>query len=640
MRYWVVNLILAIALNACAALPVSNPPIESQEPFTQWTKAQKEELRKRSTQMQRLSPYSSLDETEVEFQRRSLLIRQKIARQNLEERDRWWRREGIEDPHKYLLPIILARLSLPELYQPQPSWEMLLKVERDRPDLYHFRSMLDARIFFLYQDSLPDPVKASYRSMLVSPRVIEWGEGGTENHGFMQRGSGLALMNGSGFPVELPDVADTNEAWLRSQFDKFLTIGQGEFHSSIYYGYSIAGLLNLYDFAETPQLRELATALLDWYATNMALRLSWGTSGSAESRGFDRNTWNNGLSAVAWIWWGTQNRTDDKAIAEGMQLNYARLSLAPALSSYRPPEHLRAIAHKQVPLPFSVQASHPAYYTYHADNHFWETFYVTQDYSVGTLLESSRAYQVEGTIRAQYATYKLVIRDPNGLNNPVVSLGGTYHSPMATGKTPGDQYVQERSAVIYQQILTDSDLEAGVPGRSHLVLPIGYGEPRRHDKWYIWRIQETWLVAQAWGDEIALKLPVSEKNAAYQALAATGRKTAWIVDVARVAQYPTFDSLIRVLNRTQVSDRAWETNGTLEYESLDGDQLIMTYEPEGAIARATINGKLRQLKNWPVIESPYVRQPLNGGVLEVKEPQLGVWRLQTTATGPKWEAKP
>lgn len=640
MRYWVVNLFLAIALNACASFPLKNPTLESGVHLTQWTKAQKEELRERSTQTQRQPPHSSLDATEVAFQRRSLLIRQRIARQNLEERDRWWRRNDIPDPHKYLLPIILARLSLPEDYDPQPNWDMLLKLEQERPDLYHFRSMLDVRIFFRHRHQLPDPVKESYQSMLIRPRIEEWSEGGTENHGFMQRASGLALMDGSGLTVELPDVADTNEAWLRSKLDKFLTIGQGEFHSSTYYGYSIAGLLNLYDFAETPELRELATALLDWYATNMALRLSWGTSGGAESRGFDRNTWNNGLSAVAWIWWGTPNPTNDRAIAEGMQLNYARLALALSLSSYRPPEHLRAIAHKQVPLPFSVQASHPAYYSYHADNHLWETFYVTPDYTIGTLLEGSRDYQIEDTIRAQYATYKLVIRDPNGLNNPVISLGGTYHSPMATGKTPGDQYLQERSAVIYQQILTEADVEAGVPPQSHLVLPMGYGEPRRHENWYIWRIQETWLVAQVWGDEIDLKLPVDEKHAAYQALAAIGSKTAWIVDVARVAEYPTFDGLIRALERTEVRDAAWETDGRLEYKSLLKDRLTMTYKPQGAIAIATINGKPRQLENWPVIDSPYVRQPLNSGVLEVKEPQLGIWRLRTTPTGPQWEAKP
>ncbi len=640
MRYWVVNLCLAIALNACTSLPSKNPSLESQETLTQWTSAQKQELRERSTQTQRLSPYSSLDPTEVEFQRRSLLIRQRIARPNLEERDRWWRRNKIDDPHKYLLPIILARLSLPEDYEPQPNWDMWLKLDRDRPDLYHFRSMLDVRLFFLHRNRLPDAVKTSYQSMLVSPRVEEWNEGGTENHGFMQRGSGLALIDGSGFPVELPHVAETNEAWLRSQLDKFLTIGQGEFHSSTYYGYSITGLLNLYDFAKTPELRELATALLDWYATNIALRLSWGTSGGAESRGFDRNTWNSGLSAVAWMWWGTPNPLNDKAIADGMQLNHARLALAPSLSSYRPPEHLRAIAHKQVPLPFSVQASHPAYYSYHADNHLWETFYVTPDYTVGTLLEGSRDYQIEDTIRAQYATYKLVIRDPNGVNNPVISLGGTYHSPMAIGKTPGDQYVQERSAVIYQQILTEADVKAGVPAQSHLVLPMGYGEPRRHEQWYIWRIQETWVVAQVWGDDISLKIPVSEEDAAYQALAAIGSKTAWIVDVARVAEYPTFDSLIRGLDRTEVRDAAWKTDGRLEYKSLVGDEITMTYTPQGAIAIATINGKPRQLENWPVLESPYVRQPLKGGFLEVKEPDLGIWRLQSTPTGPKWQTKP
>ena len=137
-------------------------------------------------------------------------------------------------------------------------WDILLSLERDKRDLYHFRSIFDIRIFFDFRDIMPPEVKASYRSMLDLPGVLEWDEGGTENHMFMQRVSDLALMDGSGWAVGDPATAATNEAWLRmrcahatrSELNKWLTIGQGEFHSSTYYGYSIGGLLNLYDFAK------------------------------------------------------------------------------------------------------------------------------------------------------------------------------------------------------------------------------------------------------------------------------------------------------------------------------------------------------------------------------------------------------
>jgi len=568
---------------------------------------------------------------EAAFQARSLALREKLAAEDLDKLDAWWRRRKISDPHKYLLPVILSRLSLGDRYDPQHSWKVLLNMDKDKPDLYHFRSPDDIRIFFLFRDMMPEAVQASYRSMLDAPRVLEWNEQGTENHMFMQRLSGLALMDGSGWPNALPATAATNEAWLRAELNKFLTIGQGEFHSSTYYGYAIAGLLNLYDFARTPQLRQLAKAALDWYAANMAVRLSWGTAGGAESRGFDRGTWDgSGLSTVAWMWWGDSPQT-----AQRMDRSYAWVALPAALSDYRPPPQLKALARKEVPLPFLLKASHPGYYSYHQGNQFWETFYVTEDYSLGTLVEPQRSYQVKGTINAQYATYKLVVRDPKGVSNAVVSLGGTFHTPMATGRSPGDQYVQQGSAVIYQLRLNDQDKAAGVPDRSHLVLPARYGKPQQHGDWYIWRIEQTWLCARPWGETISWQASVSEQNKDYQALAAIGTKTAWITDVATVADYPDFQSLKSALDKTQVDDRSWERFGQLAYTSLQNERLGMTYEPNGGIGRASINGKERVLKNWPVLDSRYLKEDLDSGLLEVLQGDR--WRLRATVTGPKWE---
>lgn len=574
---------------------------------------------------------------EIAFQTRGLAIRKKLASINLKEKDAWWRRIKLGDPHKYLLPIILSRLSLQDQpegkkYDPQQSWDILLKMDQDKQDLYHFRAPLDVRIFFLFKDTMPLEVKLAYRSQLQAPKVLEWTEGGTENHAFMQRASGLALMNASGFPVENPATAATNEAWLRSELNKFLTIGQGEFHSSIYYGYSISGLLNLYDFSRDQKLRELAKGLLDWYATNMALRLSWGTAGGAESRGFDRHTWNSGLTAIAWLWWGDQLK-----FAEQMDDQYAWLALPAALSSYRPPEILKAIARKEIPLPFEARASHPGYYSYHESNRLWEDFYITKDYSLGTLLEPARVYQVKGTIRAQYATYKLVVRDPKGEENAVISLAGTYHGPQATGRSPGDQLVQKRGAVILQLILNETDLKAGVPPASHLVLPKQLGQPQRYNNWYIWKIHNVWFVARPWGDKIELKSSISEKEPNLQALAAIGNQTAWITDVAGVSDYRNLQQLKAALDQTEIVDQDWKNQGKLSYKSLAGDRLTLTYEKNGALGDAFINGERRVLENWPVLDSPYIQQKLHSGQLEIQVPPQPPWRLRGTLMGPTWE---
>ncbi|MGC9502292.1 hypothetical protein [Baaleninema sp.] len=577
-------------------------------------------------------------EGERGFRERSLAVRRQLAQEDLAELDEWWRSRDIGDPHKYLLPPMLAQLSLTPPEQRTPIWDFWRNLERDAPDLYHFRSLYDVRIFFLFRDELPEDVRNAYQTMVSSPRVLEWGEGGTENHISQQYLSGLALMDASGFPVAKPHLLATNEAWLRSEVWKYFTIGQGEFHSSTYYGFTIGALLNLYDFAATPHLRTWAKAGLDWLATNMALRLSWGTAGGAESRGFDRGTWyDSGIGAVAWMWWGSDEPQEIDRIASQMSDKHSRLAILAATSSYRPPPELRAIALKRVPLPFQLRASHPAYYSYREDNQFWETFYATEDYTLGTLVTSGRSYQVRGTINAQYATYKLVVRDVEGRSNAVVSLGGTYHTPMATGRSPGDRKVQEKGTVLYQLRLNERDRQANVPDRTHLVVPREYGEPQRFGDWYVWRIENVWLCVRPWGDTVTVENPVVDGDENYLALVAQGTNTAWITDAARVTDYPTFDRLTEALGKTEISDENWVSDGEIGYTSLAGDRLEMRYAPDRPVAEATINGRDRDLGQVPVFESPYVNQDLESGVLTVRIPDSGLWKLRLTPSQPIWE---
>ncbi len=530
-------------------------------------------------------------------------------------------------------------MSLPKQYDRPPLWSRLTQLNRDQPALYHFRSIFDIRIFFDYRQRLPPDLLTDYRSMVDSDRTRAWMDQGTENHMFMQRATGLALLDGSGFPNPLSGTAITNEAWLRAELNKWMTIGQGEFHSSTYSAYGIAGLLNLYDHAKTPALRDLAQALLDWQATNIALRQSWGTSGGAESRGFDRGTWtDSSLAVLAWLWWGPDQISPNQPTpALKLDLKAARPVLLAALSHYRPPEPLRPLARKTLPLPFQLRASHPAYFTYSADNQRWETFYITPDYSLGTLLIPERSTQTEGTINAQYATYKLILRDPKGTSNLVASLGGIYHSPLAQSASPGDQYLQSKGTVLYQLRLSDTDRAANIPPESRLVLPRNAGAPRRHGPWFIWQIHNTWLVARPWGQTIQHLTQLPKPHTLYQALSAQGPNSAWITDLATRQTFPTWDQLTRALNQAQVDDRRWAEDGILEYVSFEGERLSLQYRGDRGTGEASINNQPRLLQNWPVLDSPYVQEPLRQGRLSVQVPDQRLWQLTASPGGPRWQ---
>ncbi|WP_254173666.1 hypothetical protein [Planktothrix pseudagardhii] len=81
----------------------------------------------------------------------------------------------------------------------------------------------------------------------------------------------------------------------------------------------------------------------------------------------------------------------------------------------------------------------------------------------------------------------------------------------------------------------------------------------------------------------------------------------------------------------------WKSQGKLSYKSLAGDRLTLTYQQNGALGNAIINGKQQVLEDWPVLESPYIQEKLYSGLLEVNVPQHPPWRLRGTLMGPTWE---
>ena len=66
---------------------------------------------------------------------------------------------------------------------------------------------------------------------------------------------------------------------------------------------------------------------------------------------------------------------------------------------------------------------------------------------------------------------------------------------------------------------------------------------------------------------------------------------------------------------------------------MEGDRLEMTYNSNGGIGSAKINGKERLLENWAVLDSPYLKQELYSGFLELRYPG-NRWCLGVTLTAP------
>ena len=570
------------------------------------------------------------DPREQGLQRRAQAILETAATStSMQDLDRWWRREGIPDPHKYVLPAMLAKLVVGN-EEPESLWEYWSRLDRERPGIYHFRSLFDVRLFHTFSGSLPEAARARYAEMLTKDPST-WLAGGTENHISQTYYSGLALADGSEFESR-PDVRAVQEAWLKGQLDKFLTSGQGEFLSSTYMGYTIGALLNLHDFARTDALRELARAQLDWLATQLALRLSWGTVGGVESRGFDHRTWNSGASAVAWLWWGPEDGADILRSAQGMKRSSWRLALPAALSSYRPPAILRSLARKDQTarhlLPFSLAATHPAYYPLAPTVAAAETFYATHEFTLGTLVWPERDHGRSGTINAQTTMFKLVVRGHGDQENLVVRLGGRYHSSQGTGRSPGTQFLQSDDVVLMVQRLTAEDLLQDVPEESRLVLPTSAAHAGHSSDWSVWDLGRAWLVTRAFGDRVQGPTPL-DSNSDLHAQIAEGQSTAWALTVLSKEEFPSPSAITTHLAEVRLD------------VDLQQGRLRMTHPRRGSLdlragdpmAARNLDGQRWNMPDRPLLSAPFLRQ--ENARLTIDD-GTDSWTLRATPRGPQW----
>lgn len=94
----------------------------------------------------------------------------------------------------------------------------------------------------------------------------------TENHFIMSQSSELLLRDFLGLPVP-PAVLRRVETFVELK----LSLGMAEFLSPVYYPFTIASLLNLYDYAAPARaaLKKRCGELLDKISNQVRLRALW-----------------------------------------------------------------------------------------------------------------------------------------------------------------------------------------------------------------------------------------------------------------------------------------------------------------------------------------------------------------------------
>lgn len=613
------------------------------------------------------APAVPLDEPyEAAFRRRAQFYIRQTAERDPDALLAWFDRTGYfanggGDPHKYAMPVVLARLHMNRSDAAALRlYRFLMEVDKLKGDrgLYHFSTFQRTRLFFQLADGLAaDVLDSNVYDARNYFQIMR--SGGTENHRFMSRCSGYVWAEyldekfpGEGFDEHKRWLADRVKARER----QFYTVGQGEYDSSTYVAFSAASLANIYDFADDDDMRDTARALLDWLAAAYARKYFHGLSIGPEARGFAREpvgTVNvkpgfpgtepleysqSGTHTdwVAWLWW------DDSARGVWMDRQHVEVNRYPALnlamSDYRPHRVIRNIATKNVPMPYEARGSKPNYEGTEA-NKDQEILFFNDHYAMGTLYSPELGVRTSGTILPQTTMFKAVLLDERDVLVFGASNGYHGHFPLE-GRSPFDQYHQARDAAVNICYVTEHEqlLQRGSPDRvarrSIFGVPVAAGEPVRDGWWFFWQVGKAYLAARPLNGEAEFSELPDHSDDAYRWLVSPGELTGWVVQLGQQSDYETFsDFRSAVVSECELDLSRFESDRTVTFRSLRGDELGVRHTGgPGGRPDAWTNGEKIDYANWPVFESPYVRQEVGSGVLELND---GVEKLTIDVSGPR-----
>lgn len=559
------------------------------------------------------------------------------------------------DRHKYAMGPIIAKLALnPKDEQALRAYRMLMAVDKQKGDrgIYHFSAFQKTRMYFQLKEVLPQDILNAHEYDVRNFYDV-MRRGGTENHQFMNRCSGYVWAENLAGPF--PGAKDGREDslawqrnWLEEQTERFYNVGNGEYDSSTYVAFSIASWSNVYDFAKDPVMRDVARAAMDWLAVAMARKYFHGCSLGPEARGFARvpvgqiqeqpssfGTAHMAYQSVGahtdwlgWLWWGD---TDGNMMVDRGDVEVDRFpSLNLALSRYRPHPVIRNIATKNVALPYEARGSKPAYYG-NEGNKDHEYLYIDEPFAMGTLYSPEKGVRTSGTILPQTTMFKLLVRSDRGLFAFGMANGYHRHFPLE-GRTPYDQYHQQRGSAI-NICYVNAEEDKRTFHRCLFGYPEGAGDPKKQGAWYFWNLKEVWLAVRALNGKAILvsedTLRGHSKQQGYRYLVSPGKLGGWVVQVGRqkglgandgdkTPAYADYEAFVQA-----VTERC-----SLDLSQFDPEQRTVSFTNDRGVAlsirhtggpggrpEAWANGKQLVFENWPVFDSPYVKQESGSGKL-------------------------
>ncbi len=377
---------------------------------------------------------------------------------------------NLSDFGKYNYPLFIAWLQKEanDTFKGE-IFEKRMRIYADAPT-FHFNLVGLPRILYGYPEN--KVVQATEKAFLQ--RVWERHDSynaftaeGTENHIAMSKTSAylyaqLALEK---YPAEFPDAKarlDSMAQWIRYWSKRIYYTGTGEFNAAIYQTYNIIGWLNVYDFAHDAMIKGAARAVLDYYASEMALNIQQCLPGGSDMRGQGIvKSLQGSYAYLAWLWFGDSPAEPLTAahLDQGRSTNEIIQSVHAATSTYRPPLAAVALACKLVSLPASYVGSKPAYLL-NDPSLIKQTLYLDSSFSLGA---GYFPYGGWGSGNNQIITWKFISRVAPGPGKSAQYASGIGLVPPldrqhlgGSKRSPFDQVVHHKNVLVHMTKLPDN----------------------------------------------------------------------------------------------------------------------------------------------------------------------------------------
>ena len=372
-------------------------------------------------------------------------------------------------------------------------------------------------------------------------------------------------------------------------------IGMGEWDSVAYHSHTFAPYLNLYDFAQDPEVKSLAKAALDWMAAAAAVKYYQGGWGGPVKRDYGGANTAMGASAARsfWLYFGGSPLANDNPELDTLHF---------ITSSYRPPQAVVALAQKQFQKPLELLSSKPVYETWKPGNAeapgYWETQFFGNTFQMGTVASAFAAGDV--------APFKLLA--DNSSRGVDFFLANTGKRWARQGKNPGDQIGQYQNLLIWLRPVDNKPFFFQFPQSAIVEI-----EP---DHWFI-RLEKTWLAIFPINLTHCHTIEINNKR--YQsnysqeqtckAMPQGDYFAGFALEVGEARSHKTYEkfkSSIRDRSHLQLNGLS---TGQIEFQGSGGQRLAFEYNFQNLLPNLKRDGKPHQ---WTEQFALYDSQTING----------------------------